>query len=101
MNSLKGSLSSPNYPNPYISNQNCSWRLPERGSGYTTELYFKHLDFGSDCKQLTMSTSSAIFDACSITHLNISYYTSVVVTFQSKENYNKSTGFEVQYELQG
>ncbi len=107
MDPWSGVLSSPNYPYPYLSNQNCSWRFPDRGHGYTTVFTIKHLDLGvkSDCQQsrLQIISSAENMDICSsISPVSLTLDTSsVVVKFQSKQNYNKSTGFEIEYVIKG
>ncbi|CAB3987428.1 latent-transforming growth factor beta-binding 4-like isoform X1, partial [Paramuricea clavata] len=104
VNPWSGVLSSPNYPHPYLSNQNCSWRFPDRGDGYRTIFTIKHLDLDgdSDCQKnlLTISSSTVNMVICSKSSLSLDSC-SVEVKFQSKENYNKSTGFEIEYVVEG
>jgi hypothetical protein len=107
VNPWSGVLSSPNYPRPYLANQNCSWKLPDRGSGYTTIFTIKQLDLSvnSDCKKnrLQLMSSKVKMDICSsIPPKPLSVDGSnVVVKFQSKENVHKSAGFEIEYLTEG
>ena len=106
VNPWSGVLSSPNYPHPYLSNQNCSWRFPDRGDGYRTMFTIKHLDLDgkSDCQKnlLTISSSTVNMVICSKSPTSLSLdSSSVEVKFQSKENSNKSTGFEIEYVVEG
>ena len=103
MYSLNGTLSSPNYHYPYLSNLNCSWKFRDRGDGYKITFTKKQLD-QSNCEQqrLTISSqSSKKIDVCSSQFPIHLKSRGVVVEFQSKQNYNNLTNFKMEYAVQG